>query len=357
MSVEKSYSIDAVRGCAIFAVLVFHFRDLLFAALMLPERLKPLLGLGASGVDIFFVLSAFLLTRNLLAWRNRSGAAAHFYRRRVRRIAPLYLALLLSALALIPLLGAEHGQPGHWLFGGLAPWPLYPLFLQNYWYGLQSEWAGSFLAPTWSLAVEEQFYVFLPLLVLRLNARKLTAAAMLAILVAPILRIILYEEIGPLAVQTWTFARVDSFGWGMLVALTLHESISQDRFQTIWRLVAMLVIAGAILLLLFGNATGYTPLGYCITALLGARLTLFAARQAPSQDWKGFLFYFAVWMGRRCYSLYMLHMPVIGMVMIATASMGSQNAPLLRVFCAVSLTFLLADLSFRFIEQPFMRVK
>lgn len=357
MSVEKSCSIDAVRGGAIFAVLMFHLRDLLFAALMIPERFKPLLGLGASGVDIFFVLSAFLLTRNLLAWRNRSGAAAHFYRRRVRRIAPLYLALLVAALALTPLLGVESGQPGYWLLGGLAPWPLYPLFLQNYWYGLQSGWSGNFLAPTWSLAVEEQFYVFLPLLVLRLNDKQLTSAALLAILIAPILRIVLYDKVGPLAVQTWTFARVDSFGWGMLVALTLHDTISLDRFQSIWRLVAMLVIAAAMIVVLFGNAQGYTPLGYCITALLGASLTLLAARQAPSQDWKGFFFYCAVWMGRRCYSLYLLHMPVIGLVMIATGNMTSYNTALLRFFSAASLTFLLANLSFRFIEQPFMRAK
>ncbi len=352
---NKSASIDALRGCAIFAVLQFHYGELgLNETLGIAAPIRKFLGFGWAGVDLFFVLSAFLLTRNLLAHRGEVGTAEVFYRRRILRILPLYLLLLSAALAMIPILGRNEGQIGEWLLGGLAPLPLYALFLQNFWDGLQAGWSGHFLAPTWSLAVEEHFYLVLPLLVLRLDDRRLAQAAALFILVAPLLRFALDAEVGPIAARTWTFARVDSFGWGMLVALALsYGEAGAELFLRLWSAGAAVILASFVGAAVFCNSL-VDPLLYSITALLAARLLLSTARPSTFETPSGAIFNCAAWMGRRCYSIYLLHMPVIGLVAIAAGSPHFLHLGACFFFLAAALTFLLADMTFRFIERPFM---
>lgn len=372
---EKSARIDALRGCAIFAVLQYHYCEVfgLYARVGLPAPIHAALACGWAGVDLFFVLSAFLLTRNLLGHRGEARATEIFYRRRILRILPLYLLLLGLAAGLTPLLGAGRGEAGEWLLGGLAPFWAYGLFLQNFWSGLYG-WSGHFLAPSWSLAVEEHFYLLLPLLVLRSSGARIAQLALGAIVASPLLRAAIDAGAGETAAQTWTFGRADSFGWGMLIALALSHGESAVR------LLAKVWIAAAAVLAALVAVHGSTgsPFAYSVTALVCAALTLAAAGPLRFTDWRftnwpfttwvfttwvfttwrgGALFEGAAWMGARCYSIYLLHMPIAGLMALA---MGRPTpsvvdaASFLAVPAAAVVTLIVANLSYRFIERPFI---
>lgn len=360
---DKSVHVDALRGCAIFAVLQYHYGDCfgVYSAWGAPALVQSVLSLGWAGVDLFFVLSAFLLTRNLLARRGETGATIYFYRRRMWRILPLYLLLLAAAAALIPVLGTGEGQAGAWLFGGLAPAWTYATFTQNIWFGLQRDWSGHFLAPTWSLAVEEHFYLLLPLIVLRLDDNRLVKLALALIVAGPLLRfgILHLFGIAGMAETVWSIARVDSFGWGMFVALTLSRGPAADQLFARTRIMAAFVTAIlSVAAAAAGNAFGLSALNYSLTAIVAAMLTRgVAAPPGAAPPRAGVFLAGAAWMGQRCYSLYLLHMPVAGLTALAFGNAtpsATDLRSLLAILMALGVTLLLSNLTYHFIERPFL---
>lgn len=362
---QKSIRIDALRGAAILAVLQFHygygFR--FYEWIGVPTALETILAYGWAGVDLFFVLSAYLLTRNLLSSRGETNVVGSFYRRRILRILPLYVLLLALAAILAPALGTRQGDAGGWLFGGLAPFWTYGLFLQNFWSGLQGVWGGHFLAPTWSLAVEEHFYLILPFLVLGGGAWRIAVLSCAFIVLGPLFRALIADAIGPMAAQTWSFARIDCFGWGMLVALALSlGEPGRAQFKLLWQAAAGLFVAAFGCLALIRGADGYNPLPWSINAMVAARFVIETARPPAvstiaSPQSEGVLVKAAAWMGARCYSLYLLHMPIAG---LAAAAIGRANpavtdaASALALGAAALATLVLSDLSYRFVECPFV---
>ncbi len=356
---DRSARIDALRGGAIFAVLQYHYGQCFgfYSALGAPGWFVAVADTGWAGVDLFFVLSAFLLTRNLLAKRGAPGAAADFYRRRALRILPLYSFLLAAAAALILVLGTKEGQPGAWLFGGLAPAWTYVTFTQNFWYGLQPNWKGHFLAPTWSLAVEEHFYLLMPLVALRLDDRRLKKLALLFIVAGPAIRFgVLHASVATaLAAKAWSFARVDCFGWGMLLALNLYrEGDARKYFRRRATFFAVLLLVGLDL----SSGRGTVALGYSLTALGAAALTRIAALSETPRRRAGSFLTAAGWMGERCYSIYLLHMPVAGLAALAIgqATPNYRDAgSFLGIIAALGATLILSELTYRYIEQPFLK--
>jgi peptidoglycan/LPS O-acetylase OafA/YrhL len=354
---DKSVRIDALRGCAIFTVLQYHYGSCfgVYSELGAPALLRSFLGSGWAGVDLFFVLSAFLLTRNLLTRRGEAGATLYFYRRRMLRILPLYLLLLAAAATLIPVLGTGEETAGAWLFGGLAPAWTYATFTQNFWFGLQPGWQGHFLAPTWSLAVEEHFYLLLPLIVLRLDDNRLRRVALALIVAGPLLRLgILHTEgLTEITVRVWSIARVDSFGWGMFLALTLSRGPADDQRFTPRSVITTVLIS----LIFFVVARDDLALLYSFTAFLAAFLTCVAALPDAAPPRGGLFLAGADWMGQRCYSLYLLHMPVAGLTALAFGNatpLATEPRSLLAILVALVVTLFLSNLTYRFIERPFI---
>jgi peptidoglycan/LPS O-acetylase OafA/YrhL len=170
--------IDALRGIAILMVLQRH----IFAGasaweyLDLPTAAQHLLHAGTAGVDLFFVLSAYLLTANLLRSRDRPGVITRFFLRRALRILPMFLVLIFGGFAAEALWLSAGGSTQTWLWSGHYPLSTYLLFAQNWRFGLDGGFPGRFFAPTWSLAVEEHFYLLLPLLATRIEPRRLSTA-------------------------------------------------------------------------------------------------------------------------------------------------------------------------------------
>jgi peptidoglycan/LPS O-acetylase OafA/YrhL len=357
----KSIRIDALRGCAILAVVQYHYGSCfgLYSWLGPPAIIQKLLGYGWAGVDLFFVLSAYLLTRNLLGRRGEPDVVQTFYRRRILRILPLYLVLLAAAAVLREIFQPEAGGRGAWLFGGLAPLWVYGAFLQNYWFGLYQEIDGFFLNSTWSLAVEEHFYLILPLLILRLRDRRIVFLSLAFIILAPVLRMEISTHFGGIASNAWSICRLDSFAWGILIALGSRlDATTQSRLKAAWVIASVI---GIIWLAYRSVTTGVVspsdPLMLSVIATVAARAVFATAAPADRLAAPNLAVSAIAWAGSRCYSIYLLHMPVIGLTALA---LGNET-PLVNsaetattVGLAFLVMLLLAELSYRYIERPFI---
>lgn len=158
--------LDGIRGLAILLVILYHY-----VAVSIPEDassgflfVRQIFSNGWSGVDLFFVLSGFLIAGILIDNRKTQNYFKVFYIRRMNRIFPLYYFFLLFFIVL-QFIESQWGLFSDHLFTNSLPFPSYLIYLQNFSMAAQGDFGNEFLAMTWSLAVEEQFYLFLPLLV------------------------------------------------------------------------------------------------------------------------------------------------------------------------------------------------
>ncbi|WP_330083626.1 acyltransferase [Methylocystis iwaonis] len=347
----RSTNIDALRGVAILAVILRHY---IYDGgssewLGLPFVIEQIARFGWAGVDLFFVMSAFLLTRSLLRRRGEEGVALIFYRRRLLRTMPMYLCILAAAAVLAP----AFSRPS-WLFDNQAPLWVYASFLQNFWLGLGC-WRGAFLAPTWSLAAEEHVYLILPLIVLHLPRRDIFRVALAFILLSPLIRLAVIFGVGDTANYAWTICRLDSFGWGMLIALApCLEPRVKTRLIFGWYVAAVMGVAWLWLQLTSRDLmdsftiTASTVLATGIVAVFATR----GPAAHPTLLTRGLAF-----VGERCFSIYLLHIPVFGLMALA---FGRAVPNIVDLFSALSAatafvaTIALATLTYRFVERPFI---
>src|SRR5208283_5957430 len=176
---QKIPELDAIRGLAVLLVLL-HNTD------QYPSfHLQWISANGWMGVDLFFVLSGFLITGILFDAKKSERYFRNFYARRCLRIWPLYYSVLFFMFVVVPVLRPSQA---HAVFEARSsPWWAYPVFLQNFLIPIPSMAIGP-LGVTWSLAVEEQFYLFWPLVVKAFNANQLCKIAIAVICVSPALR-------------------------------------------------------------------------------------------------------------------------------------------------------------------------
>src|SRR5882757_9635973 len=162
---ERVKELDGLRALAILLVVAWHYIGIVGG----PESvLWRVFVFGRTGVDLFFVLSGYLITRILLANTGSPSYFATFYGRRSFRILPIYFVMVA-----IYLIGRQLGGSAPILFGGPLPWWSYVIGLQNVWMAIQQTYGPAWLAGTWSLAIEEQFYLIFPLVVYLTPSRTL----------------------------------------------------------------------------------------------------------------------------------------------------------------------------------------
>jgi peptidoglycan/LPS O-acetylase OafA/YrhL len=224
---QRIHSLDGLRGIALLVVVLFHI-DLFLgqAGEGVGARFyHHMVSFGWCGVDLFFVLSGFLITGILYDTLNEEGYYRRFYVRRALRIFPVYYLFLACFFLIVPVLLVALGR-GHVIPTSVRPstqgfaW----FYLVNWFEGLREL---NYFAPSiqhfWSLGVEEQFYLAWPFVVKSLPAqtlKRLTLALVAGSLVARCL-LSAYRLDG--AAYTWTVCRMDAIALGALVALTLRD--------------------------------------------------------------------------------------------------------------------------------------
>jgi len=232
--------LDAIRGVAILLV-IFHNQGTKYPSL----HLGTLFANGWMGVDLFFVLSGFLITGILLDTKHSENYFKNFYVRRCLRIWPLYYSVILFMFVIVPFLRPSEAQ-AHALFERSSPWWSYLLFLQNFLVSNPTGAAAS-LGVTWSLAIEEQFYIVWPWVVRYCSATQLRRIAVGVMCLSPALR--LSVSVYGVDLYSNTFCRLDGLMAGALLALLVRsEGFAPPKFLRPAGIVLAIALPLALLL-------------------------------------------------------------------------------------------------------------
>jgi peptidoglycan/LPS O-acetylase OafA/YrhL len=330
--------LDAIRGIAILVVMFHNERDA-FPSL----HLRTIFASGWMGVDLFFVLSGFLITGILLDAKGSDGFFRNFYARRCLRIWPLYYVLLAFMFVAVPLLRPAEA---HLVFEHSSPWWAYPLYLQNFLVPDSLNASGA-LAVTWSLAIEEQFYLVWPLLVRMLSARRLRLACLAIIVLSPFLR--LYLAAQHVDLYTNLFCRLDGLMAGAFFAALVREPrFEPGRYvNAAW---AALVVA--LPLALATDGRGMQWIVYSLSVVASAGLVYLALFSSARWLQRALANRALVYTGTISYGLYLVHrIPFV-------VSKGREfQHPALTFFALLAIAYLLATASWYLLERPFLKLK
>jgi peptidoglycan/LPS O-acetylase OafA/YrhL len=337
---KRLSALDALRGIAILIVLIYHY---------IPEQYKP--PLFWSGVDLFFVLSGFLISDILLKNVRAKNYYQTFYIRRAARIIPLYWLLLLVFTILMysapELLGSSAAKH--------LPFLSYLTFTQNFLYAARNYWRDPWMDVTWSLALEEQFYIFLSISVRNLNKNILARLSIFLILLAPVLR---FFTDSPLAAYQLPLHRADSLMLGVLISILWQSKKNQDfiRGQRKYYLLALPFFLVGIGALVYFNTGLGNPAGHFLLAFFYADLLLLALVSSPEKP--GLLFGNKLlgWLGLRSYGIYLLHKPVKLVISLLLANSSILVPVWMIILISTILLFGVAELSYRLIEKPIMNL-
>ncbi len=371
-------ALDGLRGIAIAMVMLYHF-DFLYhlhftdegaSLVLLDDLVSKTFGAGWAGVDLFFVLSGFLITGILY---DAKGPArrffASFYARRSLRIFPAYYGFLALLLVSLPLLG-ETGAAEEILRA--LPW--YASYLTNVQEALNPGLRPDFLfaGHIWSLAVEEQFYLVWPAFVFLFSRRTLLWVCAAGLLAALALRAGfdlagLPSSLG----YVLTPARMDALAAGAIIALVARGPGSL-RLLRAW--APALAGTSLVLLLLLGALNDGLPpqnawvhtVGFSMVALLfAACIVLTLGLRVGSTAHAALSNAPLRWMGRYSYAAYLLHLPTATLLARKAGAFG--DAPdvqgstlpgeLAFMVTAGAITLALAWLSWQLWESRFLRLK
>jgi peptidoglycan/LPS O-acetylase OafA/YrhL len=341
----RRLDLDVVRGLAIVLALGWHFSNEPSGNAVLDALTWPGHTFGWAGVDLFFVLSGFLLGRLVLTEQARTGHfdGRRFTARRLLKLWPvLYLFLAVQALA------------------GPEPWTSYlwqnALHVQNY--------AGTSLTHLWSLAVEEHFYLGLaalfPLFARRRGSPRLLAAILVGILVAALaLRIWgATQGLSDVRLQWRTHFRVDSIAAGVLLALvSVHWPERFDRLRRCRWLLLGVLAAGTVHLVTVGKlgAVGST-MGFTVAYLTAAALLLliYGAAWVPRARW---LTTPMAMLGRYSYGIYIWHVFAAAVALDVLPAGGPESASTAGQVVKYGAAIAVGVLATVAVEKPVLRLR
>jgi peptidoglycan/LPS O-acetylase OafA/YrhL len=343
--------LDGLRAIAVILVLINHF-----APTSIPFAWR-VAAVGWVGVDLFFVLSGFLITRILLETRTHPTYYRDFYVRRTLRIFPLYYCMLLVTFA--SLLLWHHGES----YRNLTQWGS-PMWSWLYLGNVQMAVLGHTphilaLIPLWSLHVEEQYYLLFPLLVRVLRPQTLVRVLLGVLVVSPLLRLLLWwwNPGNPYLDYMLLPCRFDALALGALIALRpLHIEK---------RILGALTIGGGMLVYGLFATIGHNVWSDPFTRVWGYSLfpavfgcgILWIILYRPSRQTRWLNTAPLQFLGKTSYATYLLQAPMataLGTLLAGTAIWGNDVCRFVLI-CATTIG--LAGLSWRFLERPLLQLK
>jgi peptidoglycan/LPS O-acetylase OafA/YrhL len=339
---EKIPQLDALRGIAILLVIA-HNASLHYGT---TSYLHPLLDRGWMGVDLFFVLSGFLISGILLDTKESPNYFRNFYARRVLRIWPLYYCLLAFMFVVLPHVSAAQGVA---IFAKSSPWWAYPFFLQNFLLPLSTDAAGP-LGVTWSLAIEEQFYLVWPIIVRLLSKRQLAILAIVEIAASPVLRYFLAAH--HIHIYANFFCRLDGLMLGaFLAALVRWKDFVRERYIGL----ALAVLAVATPLAVIMDLRRAEWIVFTFTSLAAGAIVYLA--MFWRQNWFQWPLAnrFLLFTGTISYGLFLLHK--IAFAGVDGLRVNSVLHPFVTLGVIVLGSYVLAIISWNVLEQPCLRLK
>jgi peptidoglycan/LPS O-acetylase OafA/YrhL len=364
-------ALDGMRGVAIALVMLYHFNLFHEARFFGEGPWIALADFGWAGVDVFFVLSGFLITSILLdAKDDHEGAPKKyflgFWMRRVLRIFPLYYLFLFVSFVVFPASADHLPDPELWRSVPSSSWWFWA-YVPNFLYAKDGAFFGAIhLQATWSLGVEEQFYLLWPLVVWLVPTRHIGKVAASGVALALVLRVGLAQQGTPwVSLFVWPFTRMDTLFVGIWLAQryrrrgehTVPAFVALGLGVFLWFIYS--VVRGAVVQ--FDPAIytfGYTAIAVTAGALLW--LSLHDERVARVLRFKPLRV-----LGKYAYGLYLVHVPVKHLVLrhlltwdaFKSALPGRLAQELVFELCGFVVSLACAWLLFHLFEQRFLALK
>lgn len=351
-------ALDGVRGLAVLLVIVFHYGGGAQSSKPLIRMMGDTVRFGWSGVSLFFVLSGFLITGILWDARGKPHWWKNFYIRRSLRIFPLYIVALLLAACF----AHWHGE----VLNNLRNFAVYGVYLQNY----PKIFPNSLdtrlrLYHFWSLAVEEQFYLVWPFIIQLFPSRSSAKRFCIAVVVGSLIFRLAGVHYQFVDNSQLTLSRVGELAAGAWLSLSFRGSEHEWRRIVAW---APWCAIGSVLAII-GIAVvdhGFDLLpslmvtaGLAVLAVLGSSMIVLAIsgnrfRRVMETGW-------LCWLGTISYGLYIYHVLFLAIYRDAAVTLlgARSQAAIAAGAAAIGLpcTLVIATLSFRYVETPFLKLK
>jgi len=357
-------TVDGLRGIAILLVLWYHapflFRQLPeFSAQQSPWGMLGLfwrMSLGGwIGVDLFFVISGFLITLILIRVKEEAGSLLAFWGRRALRILPLAVLYLVALFVLVRL-----GDPLK-LLPRFDAWPWYAFYLGNIHIAIYG-WQPLAVMILWSLAIEEQFYLVWPFLVRTCNVRQVLWWSIGIIVISPLIRALTLSAADYPATYVFTFCRLDSLAAGAVVAVLYSSRGWREQIMALCRRLTTPALAVILITLLVPfspsmpqtrpwlfSVFGYSSLAVSFAILLAASL----GTQGPIKVL--LTSRILTFLGKRCYGLYLWHVLASWLAIVALQQWRIGFYAHVLIWLATLL--LMASGSWLLFEEPVLRLK
>jgi peptidoglycan/LPS O-acetylase OafA/YrhL len=359
--------LDGLRGVAIGMIVFLHY-----ASMSIVARPPELLGyvhtttrLFWSGVDLFFVLSGFLIGGILLDARNSQNYFATFYIRRFCRILPVYFLFIGLVGIAYRYVYQPIGAPLDGVFAGRLPWYSYLSFAQNFWMAKSNTSGSPILSITWAFAVEVQFYLVVPAIIRFVRRSGLPYLFIAGIAIAPLVRLFIVSRFRTNLWATYVLlpCRMDSLFLGLLCAYCVREPGIWDsllkRRNTIWILFFAL-LAGMPAL----NTEGipftllWMSVGYGWMSLFYATVLILALTEPQSFLSRAMRWRWLTGFGTISYGVYLFH---IGIYCLCKWLLTGHGLPMTSwkdfgvTLLALVIAISVGKLSWQYFEKPIVR--